>query len=142
MKLPPKQEIGARIRAARAAAGISQGELARRCGMRQGPVCNIEHGIGYPSLPVLADICEHIMCSPDEILFGSSSGLHARLANAERMLAASNAALKLEREARADAETRLAKISALVLSAQTLAAVGGDNSGTLTHQKKTRKNHD
>ena len=130
MSLPPKKEIAARIRAARAAAGLSQGELARLCGMRQGPVCNLEHGICYPSLSVLAAICEHIMCSPDEIILGDSSGLHARLAALERRAAASEAALKLECAARADAEARLAKISGLLKSAQTLAAVGGDITDT------------
>lgn len=136
MTLPPKQEIGDRIRSARAAAGISQGELARLCGMRQGPICHIEHGRCYPSLPVLAAICEHVMCSPDELIFGRSSGLHARIANLERRAAAHEAVLKIERAARADSDARLAKISALLESAQTLAAVGGDKTDTHTRTSK------
>ena len=49
-----KKQLGARIRQARLAAGLTQGELAGRVGLTQGVVSTVEHGIltiDAPDLP-------------------------------------------------------------------------------------------
>ncbi len=60
--------VGARIRDLRRRAHLSQGELARRLGMRQGPVCNIELGKNLPSTPVLLRLAEVLGVTADAIL--------------------------------------------------------------------------
>jgi len=76
--------IGRRIREARQLAGISQGDLAKALGMRQGPVCNIEKGRNAPSAAVLAQICRVIEVRADYLLLGtrevSSGHAHAEIA--------------------------------------------------------------
>lgn len=59
------------IRAARIAAGISQGELARRMGTTQGAVSQWEHGITQPSTGRLKTLAEVLAVTVDELLEGA-----------------------------------------------------------------------
>jgi transcriptional regulator with XRE-family HTH domain len=60
--------VGVNIRELRRRAHLSQGEFARRLGMRQGPVCNLELGKNYPSAQVLIRIANVLDVTIDEIL--------------------------------------------------------------------------
>ena len=51
---PDPREVGDRLRALRAAAGLSQRELARRTGLAHGTISFIERGRGSPSISSLA----------------------------------------------------------------------------------------
>jgi Zn-dependent peptidase ImmA (M78 family)/DNA-binding XRE family transcriptional regulator len=62
--------VGARIRALRRRAHLSQSAFAQHLGMRQGPVCNIELGKNLPSAQVLARIAGVLNVTLDEILIG------------------------------------------------------------------------
>ncbi|MDD2461768.1 MAG: XRE family transcriptional regulator [Kiritimatiellia bacterium] len=60
--------VGAAIRDLRRCAHLSQGELASRLGMRQGPVCNLERGKNLPSAHVLLRLADVLRVSTDQIL--------------------------------------------------------------------------
>jgi Zn-dependent peptidase ImmA (M78 family)/transcriptional regulator with XRE-family HTH domain len=60
--------VGAAIRELRRRAHLSQGELARRLGMRQGPVCNLEQGKNLPSATVLLRLANILGTTADRIL--------------------------------------------------------------------------
>ena len=60
--------VGANIRALRHRAHLSQGEFARRLGMRQGPVCNIEQGKNLPSARILLRMADVLKVTADQIL--------------------------------------------------------------------------
>lgn len=61
-------QIGQTIRELRRRAHISQGELARRLGMRQGPVCNLERGKHLPSAQALVRLASILNVTTDQIL--------------------------------------------------------------------------
>ena len=60
--------VGEGIRELRRRAHLSQGELARRLGMRQGPVCNLEQGRNLPSAQVLVRLASILNATTDQIL--------------------------------------------------------------------------
>jgi Zn-dependent peptidase ImmA (M78 family)/transcriptional regulator with XRE-family HTH domain len=60
--------VGESIRELRRRAHLSQGELARRLGMRQGPVCNLEQGKNLPSAQVLVRLASILNATIDQIL--------------------------------------------------------------------------
>jgi len=60
--------IGANLRELRRRAHLTQGELAQRIGMRQGPVCNIEQGKNLPSAQVLHRMAQVLNVTTDHIL--------------------------------------------------------------------------
>lgn len=51
-----EREVMSSIVEARLAAGLSQKELAERCGMRASNLCRLENGNGNPSVATLAKI--------------------------------------------------------------------------------------
>jgi Zn-dependent peptidase ImmA (M78 family)/transcriptional regulator with XRE-family HTH domain len=65
---PDPLSVGASIRELRRRAHLSQGELARRLGMRQGPVCNLELGKNLPSAQVLVRLARILNATTDQIL--------------------------------------------------------------------------
>lgn len=95
-------EVGRRIREARRAAGMTQGDLARRLGMRQGPVSNIERGHCLPHAATLVQISAALHCTTDELLTGGSS-----LSAVVALLRAELAEARAERDA---ARTELADV--------------------------------
>ena len=50
------REVMSQIAAARLAEGLSQQELAERCGMRPSNLCRLENGNGNPSVATLSRI--------------------------------------------------------------------------------------
>ncbi len=60
--------VGGAIRELRRRAHLSQGELARRIGMRQGPLCNLEQGKNLPSSQVLLRLAAVLNTTTDRIL--------------------------------------------------------------------------
>jgi len=60
--------VGGTIRELRRRAHLSQGELARRLGMRQGPLCNLEQGKHFPSAHVLLRLAATLNTTTDRIL--------------------------------------------------------------------------
>jgi len=60
--------VGGTIRELRRRAHLSQGELARRLGMRQGPLCNLEQGKHFPSAQVLLRLAAILNTTTDRIL--------------------------------------------------------------------------
>lgn len=60
--------VGQNIRNLRRRAHLSQGELARRLGMRQGPVSNLEQGKNFPSAQVLLRLAAILNVTTDRIL--------------------------------------------------------------------------
>lgn len=62
------QIVGANIRELRRRAHLSQGELARRLGMRQSPVSNLEQGKNLPSAAVLLRLAAILNVTADRIL--------------------------------------------------------------------------
>ncbi len=63
--------IGQRIRLAREAAGFNQGELARRIGIKQASLSDLENGQSKaPSAKVLLDMADILKVSPRWIIEG------------------------------------------------------------------------
>ena len=60
--------IGANIRAARKAAGVSQKELAERLQVHQKDISRWENGAHVPTVEMLVKICRELNASADEIL--------------------------------------------------------------------------
>lgn len=60
--------VGETIRELRRRAHLSQGDLARRLGMRQGPVSNLEQGKNFPSAQVLLRLAAILNTTTDRIL--------------------------------------------------------------------------
>lgn len=56
MKLAEKKDIGERIRSMRKGAGLTQDELAERCGMKQQYIQYLETGKRKPGIEVLEKI--------------------------------------------------------------------------------------
>lgn len=52
-----KTEVGERVKRIRESKGMGLTEFAIFCGVSQGQMCNYEHGLHYPALPVLERIC-------------------------------------------------------------------------------------
>jgi Zn-dependent peptidase ImmA (M78 family)/transcriptional regulator with XRE-family HTH domain len=65
---PTPQLIGENIRDLRRRMHLSQGDLARRLGMRQGPVSNLEQGKNFPSAQVLLRLAAILGVTTDRIL--------------------------------------------------------------------------
>lgn len=65
-------QVGENIRRLRRQAHLSQQELAKQLGMRQGPVSNLENGKNLPSASVLVRLAQILHVSTDEILCGSA----------------------------------------------------------------------
>ena len=60
--------MGGRIRYARLAAGLSQSELAERCGLSVSFLGHIERGSRKMSLETLVAVCEALTLSADSLL--------------------------------------------------------------------------
>ena len=60
--------VGGTIRELRRRAHLSQGELARRLGMRQGPLCNLELVKHVPSAQVLLRLAAILNTTTDRLL--------------------------------------------------------------------------
>lgn len=61
------RKLGASMRQARAAMGISQAQAAALVGCSHQTIGNIEGGVYWPSSPVMLSIREHLCISLDEI---------------------------------------------------------------------------
>lgn len=61
-------ELGARLRLAREAEGMTQDELASRIGRTRANVSNVELGYSCPSAHGLRDICQALGCSAGYLL--------------------------------------------------------------------------
>lgn len=61
-------KIGYNVRTIRIQRGISQKELARRVGVSQAHISDIERGERRASIPVLLKIMEALKCSPTDIM--------------------------------------------------------------------------
>lgn len=66
MKLPP--DFPRRLRAARAAAGLSQAALAARAGLHPVAYGRIERGADHPRAGTLRAICRALSASADALL--------------------------------------------------------------------------
>lgn len=62
------ERIGARVRALREAAGLTQGELARRTGIHRPNIARIESGRHMPSLDTVVRIARALDVQPSAIL--------------------------------------------------------------------------
>ena len=68
--------IGQRIRLARDAAGFNQGELAKRIGIKQASLSDLENGLSKaPSAKVLLDMADVLKVSPRWIIDGEDGEL-------------------------------------------------------------------
>ena len=63
-----EKELGARLRACRAARGISQEGLAAMMGTHQGLISSLETGTHYPKLEILFRFCEAVGVPASTIL--------------------------------------------------------------------------
>ena len=61
-------KIGYNVRTIRIQRGISQKELARRVGVSQAHISDIERGERKASISVLLNIMEALKCSPTDIM--------------------------------------------------------------------------
>ena len=66
------RDIGARLKAARTAKNLTQGQVADELGRSKALISQFEYGRTYPSLPILIKICELYGVSIDVILTGRS----------------------------------------------------------------------
>jgi DNA-binding XRE family transcriptional regulator len=62
------EKLGARLKAFRLAAGLTQAELARRTGIHRPNIARVEAGRHTPSLETLSRIANAIGVSPTEVL--------------------------------------------------------------------------
>lgn len=76
------RKVGARIRTLRRQRGLSQVELARRVGMKPGPVNAIEKGRSLPSTGVLLRLARVLNVTMDKFFEEGTDGLYVREANA------------------------------------------------------------
>jgi len=74
VKMPEAKTLGRSIRMLRSRRQLTQGDLAKRLGMLQAPVCNIENGKHFPSAQVLYRIAHILGVTLDE-LFSPSGNL-------------------------------------------------------------------
>ena len=63
-------ELGQRVRQFRVEFGMTGAELARKIGVDQSTVSQIEIGRNAPSVQVLKRLCEIFECSSDVLIFG------------------------------------------------------------------------
>lgn len=68
-----KMEVGARLRAARRRAKLSQEALAERVGRSVDGISNMERGVNLPSLDALIEICRALAISVADLLEGLQS---------------------------------------------------------------------
>lgn len=70
--IPEIVEIGEQIKKRREQLGLTQGELAERCGYSSGPsaISHLEHGRKDPTIDKLRDIARALHCSPVYLLSG------------------------------------------------------------------------
>ncbi len=67
-------KIGQRIAEARRAANLSQRDLARWTGLRQGRISNLESGKGQPTTEELAAIADALSISVTSFMNGNGNG--------------------------------------------------------------------
>lgn len=67
------KSIGENIRWRREAKGMTQQELANRCGVTDAMVCYYERGQRMPSLPTAAALADALGCTVDELLGRSAT---------------------------------------------------------------------
>lgn len=92
-----KEELGARIREAREAAGLTQSQLAARVGTRSGrggTVSDWEAGRGDLSAEVLAEIRRETDCDGHWLLTGEGTMEKRSPTDAEKRLAKLKAAMR------------------------------------------------
>lgn len=74
--------IGKRISNLRKAAGLTQAELSEKIGISEKYLSRIECGIQVPSVVIIADICEALYISADELLsLNQSTASHNGIQN-------------------------------------------------------------
>ena len=61
------QDLAKRIKSARIFIGMSQKELANRCGLHQSAICQIESGGNSPSIESLFNICLALKIHPGSL---------------------------------------------------------------------------
>lgn len=75
-------KIGMRIRQARKAKNLTQGELAQRCGISMSFLGHIERGTRIMSLETFVNLCEALDTDADEFLWGQTRPSDSRLGDA------------------------------------------------------------
>ena len=73
VNVPEAKDLGRTIRMLRSRSHLTQGDLAKRLGMLQAPVCNIENGKHFPSAPVLYRIAHVLGVTLDELFSPSGN---------------------------------------------------------------------
>jgi transcriptional regulator with XRE-family HTH domain len=53
-----RRTVAARLRKLGVDSGLNQSEIAKRCGVTRAQVCNIENGVGLPSLTSLVALAK------------------------------------------------------------------------------------
>lgn len=84
------KQLGKRISAKRAAAGITQEDVAESLGIGLEAVSRMERGVSVPNAIRLAELAEILGCRTDELLHGSSNRLADQTAYIETGLASVN----------------------------------------------------
>ena len=79
-----RKKIGARIRALREEAGLTQEAVAWACGIPKAHLSRIESGENLPSLPILSALAKHIGAEPYDILAFDLKKPRAELLDAAR----------------------------------------------------------
>jgi hypothetical protein len=65
--------VSARLAALREMRGLTQAELAKRCGLKPAAVSHFETARRRPCLRNLLKLCEGLRCSPNDILLHNES---------------------------------------------------------------------
>lgn len=73
-------KMGMRIRQVRKAKGLSQNELAKKCGISMSFLGHIERGSRVMSMETFVSICSVLDVGADELLWGEASASGAALA--------------------------------------------------------------
>jgi transcriptional regulator with XRE-family HTH domain len=66
-------DFGQKLRSLRTAAGLSQGELAKRCFLRPDHISALERGAGIPDLPILLMLADAVGATVTELTAGLSA---------------------------------------------------------------------
>lgn len=78
------RQVGAQIRALRRQRGLTQSDLARRAGMKPGPVNAIENGRSLPSTGVLLRLAKAMGVAIEKVFEGEADGNYVREAAPSR----------------------------------------------------------
>jgi len=84
------KQLGKRIATKRAAAGITQEQVAERLGIGIEAVSRMERGVSVPNAIRLMELAEILECRTDDLLHGSSNRLADQAAYLEAGMASIN----------------------------------------------------